>query len=54
VFLNEPGEWPAIGDKLEFVVGYSDSTVFLHDVLYGTRNGVVQAAWEIQGRGKLW
>ena len=36
------------------VVGYSDSTVFLHDVLYGTRNGVVQAAWEIAGRGKLW
>ncbi len=54
VLLAEPSDRPEIGDKLEFVVGYSDSTVFLHDVLYGTRDGVVQAAWEIAGRGKLW
>ena len=54
LFLAEPDDRVQIGDKLEFVVGYSDSTVLLHDVLYATRNGVVQAAWDIQGRGKLW
>jgi D-serine deaminase-like pyridoxal phosphate-dependent protein len=52
VFLTQPSDWPAVGDRLEFIVGYSDATVFMHDVLYATRGGVVQAAWEIQGRGK--
>jgi D-serine deaminase-like pyridoxal phosphate-dependent protein len=51
--LAAPNTALQIGDRLEFVVGYSDETVFLHDVLYGVRNGVVQAAWEIAGRGKL-
>jgi D-serine deaminase-like pyridoxal phosphate-dependent protein len=54
LFLNEPDGRLEVGDKLEFIVGYSDSTVFLHDVLYGASSGVVQAAWDIQGRGKLW
>ena len=53
VVLKEPLERPGIGDTLEFIVGYSDSTVFQHDVLYGTRHGVVQTAWEILGRGKI-
>lgn len=52
VFLTRPLERPAVGDRLEMIVGYSDSTVFMHDTLYATRNGVVQAAWAIQGRGK--
>lgn len=53
VQLEEPSAWPGVGEQLEFIVGYSDSTVFLHDVLYGVRRGVVQVAWEIAGRGKL-
>jgi D-serine deaminase-like pyridoxal phosphate-dependent protein len=53
ILLKEPDDRLQVGDRLEFIVGYSDSTVFLHDVLYGTRQGVVQAAWEILGRGKL-
>jgi len=37
----------------DFIVGYGDSTVFLHDILYGVRDGIVEAAWPILGRGKL-
>ena len=42
-----------VGDKQEFVVGYSDTTVNLHDELVGTRNGKVEVVWSILGRGKL-
>jgi len=53
IFLTEPDDGVQVGDHLEFIVGYSDATVFLHDVLYATRANVVQAAWDIAGRGKL-
>ena len=42
-----------IGDCFDFIVGYTDMTLFLHDDLYGIRQGVVEAIWPIQGRGKL-
>lgn len=42
-----------VGQAFDFVVGYCDSTVFLHDVLYGVRIGRVQHAWPVEGRGKL-
>ena len=42
-----------VGDKIEFVVGYGDNTVHLHDFLYGVRKGKVEAVWPILGRGKL-
>ena len=42
-----------IGDKVDFVVGYGDSTVFLHNQLWGVRNGTVEIAWDISARGKL-
>jgi D-serine deaminase-like pyridoxal phosphate-dependent protein len=42
-----------INDRVDFIVGYGDSTVFLHDYLIGVRGGKVEAVWEIQGRGKL-
>ena len=41
------------GDKLNFVPGYEDWTVFLHDKLVGIRNGIVEEVWDITGRGKL-
>jgi D-serine deaminase-like pyridoxal phosphate-dependent protein len=41
-----------VGDHVEFVIGYSDTTVHLNDTLYGVRDGVVEAAWPIVGRGK--
>ena len=42
-----------VGDAFDFMVGYSDATVFLHDHLYGIRNDIVEAVWPLWGRGKL-
>jgi 3-hydroxy-D-aspartate aldolase len=50
--LVEPAAVPRVGDHLEFVAGYSDATVFLHDDLYGVRNGRLEVIWPILGRGK--
>jgi D-serine deaminase-like pyridoxal phosphate-dependent protein len=43
---------PAVGTRVEFVAGYSDATVFLHDYIYATRRGQVEAIWPILGRGR--
>lgn len=53
VDLRRPSESPHVGDKLEFIVGYSDTTVFLHDELVGARDGRVEVVWPIAGRGKV-
>ena len=53
LMLKEPLASPKVGDLLEWTVGYSDSTVFLHDTLHAHRNNVVQTIWQIQGRGKI-
>jgi D-serine deaminase-like pyridoxal phosphate-dependent protein len=42
-----------VGDKLEFIVGYEDTTVNLHDVLFGVRDAVVEIVWPIAARGKI-
>lgn len=42
-----------VGDKVNLIVGYEDLTVFLHDRLFGARNGKVEVVWDILGRGKL-
>jgi len=49
--LAAPNSIPRVGDRVEFVAGYSDATVFLHDYLYATRRGQVEAIWPILGRG---
>lgn len=53
IALAEPNDTVKVGDKVEFIVGYSDSTVFLHDEMYGTRNGIVEVVWPVLARGKL-
>lgn len=40
------------GDPLDYMVGYGDNTVFLHERLYGVRNGEVETIWEVRGRGR--
>jgi len=50
--LAMPRSVPGVGDQVEFVVGYSDSTVFLHDHVYGVRSGCLETVWPILGRGK--
>lgn len=36
-----------VGDVLDFVVGYTDSTIILHRKLYGIRRGNVEAVWDV-------
>ncbi len=51
--LEEPNTELKVGDKVEWIVGYSDFTTFLHDEMYATRYGVVEQVWPVLGRGKL-
>lgn len=51
--LDQPNETRKVGDTLDFVVGYGDGTVFMHDTMYGIRKGIVETAWPVLGRGKL-
>ena len=46
-------EGPEVGERVEILVGYSDSTTFLHDHLLGMREGRVERVFAIQGRGLL-
>ncbi len=48
---NCPG--PNLGEVIELLVGYSDSTTFLHNHFIALRNDHVEAIWEISARGKL-
>ena len=51
--LAEPSDLPRIGEKLELIVGYSDTTVHLHEEIVAVRNGRVEAIWRIAGRGRI-
>jgi D-serine deaminase-like pyridoxal phosphate-dependent protein len=51
--MENPTDTPKVGDKIQFIVGYTDTTVHLHEELYATRNGIVEAVWPVVGRGKL-
>lgn len=44
---------PQVGEQVEFVVGYSDSTNVLHDRFLALRDGRVEKVWKIMGRGLL-
>ena len=51
--LEQPDDTHRVGDRLEWIVGYSDTTVHLHDEIYATRKGRIAAIWPIVGRGKI-
>lgn len=52
VFDILPGHvGPALGERIELVVGYSDSTTFLHDHFVALRADQVEKVWEILARG---
>jgi D-serine deaminase-like pyridoxal phosphate-dependent protein len=51
--LERPSAAPAIGDKIELTVGYSDTTVHLHEEIVGVRRGRVESIWRVAARGKL-
>lgn len=48
--LEFPNEIPRVGDLVEFVPGYTDSTVCLHDEMCVVQDGVVRDVWLIPGR----
>ncbi|MBI3208035.1 MAG: alanine racemase [Candidatus Solibacter usitatus] len=50
IVLNSPSPNPRVGDLVEFVPSYTDSTVCLHDEMVALRKGVVEEVWEIPGR----
>lgn len=47
ITLDEPNHVPRFGEKVEIYAGYSDMTVFLHDELYGVRDGQVEEVWPV-------
>jgi len=51
--LAEPSDLPRIGDKLELIVGYGDTTVHLHEEIVAVRNGRIEAIWRVAGRGRI-
>ncbi len=53
VELERASATPRVGDKIEFVVGYSDTTVHLHEEIIGVRNGRIETVWKVAGRGKM-
>ncbi len=53
ITLAQPQDTPHVGETLDLMVGYGDATVYLHDHIYGIRDGIVEAVWDVQGRGKL-
>ena len=53
ITLKEENHNIKIGDAFDFMIGYSDATVFLHDQIYGIRNDVVEVVWPLLGRGKV-
>jgi len=53
VELENPSEAPKVGDRIEFVVGYSDTTVHLHEEIVGVRQGRIEEVWRVAGRGKI-
>ena len=51
--LDAPSETPRVGDQLELIVGYSDTTVHLHEEIVGLRAGSVDAVWRVAARGRI-
>ena len=51
--LERASDTPRVGDRVEFVVGYSDTTVHLHEEMIGMRDGRVEVVWRVAGRGKI-
>ena len=51
--LEEPSIVPAVGDRIALVPGYADTTVHLHRVLYGVRNGRIESVWPLRDDSRL-
>jgi D-serine deaminase-like pyridoxal phosphate-dependent protein len=50
--LAEPDHSSRVGDTVELWVKDANCTLNLYDKVYGIRDGIVEAVWDIPGRGK--
>jgi D-serine deaminase-like pyridoxal phosphate-dependent protein len=53
LMLKAPNTDLAVGQPLDFIVGYGDETICLYDELYGMRQEEVEVVWPILGRGRV-
>lgn len=51
--LGDPSMKLAVGDRVRIIPSHLCTTMNLHDVVYGIRNGRIEVAWPISGRGKV-
>ncbi len=51
--LAQPSDAPRVGDRIELVVGYSDTTVHLHEEIVGVRDRRIESVWRVAARGKI-
>ena len=51
--LEAPNDSVRVGDKIVIYAGYGDMTVFLHDEMYGIRNGHVETVWPVFPRSSF-
>jgi len=52
VFLMDANKKVSLGERLEIVPNHAFQAINLHDEIYGVRNGVVERAIAVTGRGK--
>jgi D-serine deaminase-like pyridoxal phosphate-dependent protein len=50
--LTRPSDLP-VGSRVVFEVGYSDSTIHLHDEMHGLRGDGVEVTWNVGARCKM-
>jgi D-serine deaminase-like pyridoxal phosphate-dependent protein len=51
--VEAPSDTPRVGDKIEAIVGYSDTTVHLHERIHAMRGEQVVAVWQVAARGRI-
>jgi len=51
--LEAPSDRPRVGERVEFIPGYTDTTVHLHEEMVALRGNRIEAVWKVAGRGKI-
>jgi D-serine deaminase-like pyridoxal phosphate-dependent protein len=51
--FEDPGPRLGVGEKVELWVKDANGTVNLYDKVYAIRNDIVEAVWDLSGRGKV-
>ena len=54
-FAGKPGSAhdPRLGDRIQFVPGYTDTTIHLHEEIVALRGGRIEAVWKVTARDKI-